>query len=226
MSSETNVSKKVVVAIINKRGPQVFSNLLKQYRKVRGDDEITFADLRDAIKELSTGDEPQLSVIQFKLPEDDKFKFMVFPIGTEFVVPEIETADEDDSADLDALEAEAAASMFDVTEMPLSDDLFSGYLVLGQNGDASTTTADFVTSKLQAQANFLKHVADMGVENVQLFGAVPLRFRIDTYAVPAAQLRAVEDEEDGVGIGYPATGEADIAVNHTTAAAVNPVIAL
>ena len=233
MSSETNVSKKVIVAIVKKRGPQIFSKLLKQYRQVRGDDDVTFADLRDAIKELSTGDEPQLTVVQYKTPEDDKFKWMVFPMGTEFIFPESEAEAEReaereaaaeaereaeleralseasaDDSDLDALEVEA--ERMDITSIPLSDDLFGGYLVLGQGSEG--TTADFVGSKLQAQANFLKHAGLLGVENVQLFGAVPIRFQIETYAVPASQVRAVEDEDEAENIAP--LGEADVATSH------------
>ena len=236
MSSETSISKKIVVAIVKKSVPKSFSKLLKQYRQVRGDDDGGTADMRDAIKELSTGDEPQLTVVQYKTPEDDKFKWLIFPKGTEFIFPESEAAEAEreaaeaaeaereaereaeleralseasaDDSDLDALEVEA--ERMDITSIPLSDDLFGGYLVLGQGSEG--TTADFVGSKLQAQANFLKHAGLLGVENVQLFGAVPIRFQIETYAVPASQVRAVEDEDESESIAP--LGEADVATSH------------
>lgn len=233
MSSETSISKKIVVAIVKKSVPKSFSKLLKQYRQVRGDDDGGTSDMRDAIKELSTGDEPQLTVVQYKTPEDDKFKWLIFPKGTEFIFPESEAEREAereaaeaaeaereaeleralseasaDDSDLDALEVEA--ERMDITSIPLSDDLFGGYLVLGQGSEG--TTADFVGSKLQAQANFLKHAGLLGVENVQLFGAVPIRFQIETYAVPASQVRAVEDEDESESIAP--LGEADVATSH------------
>ena len=186
----SDISKKVLVSIIKEKGPSSLLDLRRKYNKVRKA-EVTLSDIRDAVKELAGGEEPKLVVIQYQQPSDEKFGWTIFLAGTEFIFPQVEEDPEavDGDKALDALVSQQA----DADPRELAASLFEGFFIVAKD------EASYVTSAVQAQANAIKAIGDLGEDKVRVFGAVPVQLRIAAFEAISNGPVFADEEEDGEG---------------------------
>lgn len=198
MSDSKNVSRKLILALIKKYGPLTIGALVKKYKKLKPD--TAFSDVRAAVSSLATDDDaPKLTIVQFQSPGDEKFNWMIFQAGTEFVFPEEPSAQD---PDLDAL---SGGEEPPVPDLPLATDLMSGYFVVVDTAESSSIS--FSQDPVSACASALTAIGRVGGEAVNVYGAVPVRLDVAAFL-------------DRNGSLTPLVGGADVAAAVVTASAM------
>ena len=195
MSSDSkNISRKLIMTLIKKYGPMTIGALVKKYKKLKTD--TTFSDVRAAVSQMATDeDTPQLTIVQFQSPGEDKFNWMVFQAGTEFVFPETSSANED--PDLDALSGMMQEPP--VPDLPLATDLLTGYFVVVESGD--TIGISFMEDPVSACSKAIVETATHGREAVMVYGAVPVRLDVTAFLDRNGDLTPLVDAKEISGSG-------------------------
>jgi hypothetical protein len=190
MSSDSkNISRKLIMTLIKKYGPMTIGALVKKYKKLKTD--TAFSDVRAAVSQMATEeDAPPLTIVQFQTPGEDKFNWMIFQAGTEFVFPETSSANED--PDLDAL----SGMMQDppVPDLPLATDLLTGYFVVVESGD--TIGISFMEDAVSACSKAIVETAANGREAVMVYGAVPVRLDVTAFLDRNGDLTPLVDAKE------------------------------
>ena len=190
MSSDSkNISRKLIMTLIKKYGPMTIGALVKKYKKLKTD--TAFSDVRAAVSQMATDDDvPQLTIVQFQSPGEDKFNWMIFQTGTEFVFPETSSANE--APDLDAL-----SNMMQeppVPDLPLATDLLTGYFVVVESGD--TIGISFMEDPVSACSKAIVETATHGREAVMVYGAVPVRLDVTAFLDRNGDLTPLVDAKE------------------------------
>ena len=195
MSSDSkNLSRKLIMTLIKKYGPMTIGALVKKYKKLKTD--TAFSDVRAAVSQMATDDDtPQLTIVQFQTPGEDKFNWMIFQAGTEFVFPETSSADED--PDLDALSGMMQEPP--VPDLPLATDLLTGYFVVVESGD--TIGISFMEDPVSACSKAIVETATHGREAVMVYGAVPVRLDVTAFLDRNGDLTPLVDAKEISGSG-------------------------
>ncbi len=195
MSSDSkNISRKLIMTLIKKYGPMTIGALVKKYKKLKTD--TTFSDVRAAVSQMATDeDTPQLTIVQFQTPGEDKFNWMIFQAGTEFVFPETSSANED--PDLDALSGMMQEPP--VPDLPLATDLLTGYFVVVESGD--TIGISFMEDPVSACSKAIVETATHGREAVMVYGAVPVRLDVTAFLDRNGDLTPLVDAKEISGSG-------------------------
>lgn len=190
MSSDSkNVSRKLILTLIKKYGPLTLGALVKKYKKLKED--TTFSDVRAAVSQMATEeDAPPLTIVQFQTPGEDKFNWMIFQAGTEFVFPETSSANED--PDLDALSGMMQEPP--VPDLPLATDLLTGYFVVVESGD--TIGISFMEDPVSACSKAIVETATHGREAVMVYGAVPVRLDVTAFLDRNGDLTPLVDAKE------------------------------
>lgn len=190
MSSDSkNVSRKLILTLIKKYGPMTIGALVKKYKKLKTD--TAFSDVRAAVSQMATEeDAPPLTIVQFQSPGEDKFNWMIFQTGTEFVFPETSSANED--PDLDALSGMMQEPP--VPDLPLATDLLTGYFVVVESGD--TIGISFMEDPVSACSKAIVETATHGREAVMVYGAVPVRLDVTAFLDRNGDLTPLVDAKE------------------------------
>jgi hypothetical protein len=190
MSSDSkNVSRKLILTLIMKYGPLTLGALVKKYKKLKED--TAFSDVRAAVSQMATEeDAPPLTIVQFQTPGEDKFNWMIFQAGTEFVFPETSSANED--PDLDALSGMMQEPP--VPDLPLATDLLTGYFVVVESGD--TIGISFMEDAVSACSKAIVETAANGREAVMVYGAVPVRLDVTAFLDRNGDLTPLVDAKE------------------------------
>lgn len=190
MSSDSkNISRKLIMTLIKKYGPMTIGALVKKYKKLKTD--TAFSDVRAAVSQMATDDDtPQLTIVQFQSPGEDKFNWMIFQTGTEFVFPETSSANED--PDLDALSGMMQEPP--VPDLPLATDLLTGYFVVVESGD--TIGISFMEDPVSACSKAIVETATHGREAVMVYGAVPVRLDVTAFLDRNGDLTPLVDAKE------------------------------
>ena len=190
MSSDSkNISRKLIMTLIKKYGPMTIGALAKKYKKLKTD--TAFSDVRAAVSQMATDeDTPQLTIVQFQTPGEDKFNWMIFQAGTEFVFPETSSANED--PDLDALSGMMQEPP--VPDLPLATDLLTGYFVVVESGD--TIGISFMEDPVSACSKAIVETATHGREAVMVYGAVPVRLDVTAFLDRNGDLTPLVDAKE------------------------------
>lgn len=195
MSSDSkNISRKLIMTLIKKYGPMTIGALVKKYKKLKTD--TAFSDVRAAVSQMATDeDAPPLTIVQFQTPGEDKFNWMIFQTGTEFVFPETSSANED--PDLDALSGMMQEPP--VPDLPLATDLLTGYFVVVESGD--TIGISFMEDPVSACSKAIVETATHGREAVMVYGAVPVRLDVTAFLDRNGDLTPLVDAKEISGSG-------------------------
>ncbi len=190
MSSDSkNVSRKLILTLIKKYGPLTLGALVKKYKKLKED--TAFSDVRAAVSQMATEeDAPPLTIVQFQTPGEDKFNWMIFQAGTEFVFPE--TSNHIEDSDLEAL-AEMTQET-PVPDLPLATDLLTGYFVVVESGD--TIGISFMEDAVSACSKAIVETAANGREAVMVYGAVPVRLDVTAFLDRNGDLTPLVDAKE------------------------------
>lgn len=190
MSSDSkNISRKLIMTLIKKYGPMTIGALVKKYKKLKTD--TAFSDVRAAVSQMATEeDAPPLTIVQFQTPGEDKFNWMIFQTGTEFVFPETSSANED--PDLDALSGMMQEPP--VPDLPLATDLLTGYFVVVESGD--TIGISFMEDPVSACSKAIVETATHGREAVMVYGAVPVRLDVTAFLDRNGDLTPLVDAKE------------------------------
>ena len=190
MSSDSkNVSRKLILTLIKKYGPLTLGALVKKYKKLKED--TAFSDVRAAVSQMATEeDAPPLTIVQFQTPGEDKFNWMIFQAGTEFVFPE--TSSDNEDPDLDALSGMMQEPP--VPDLPLATDLLTGYFVVVESGD--TIGISFMEDAVSACSKAIVETAANGREAVMVYGAVPVRLDVTAFLDRNGDLTPLVDAKE------------------------------
>jgi hypothetical protein len=218
MSSDSkNVSRKLILTLIKKYGPLTLGALVKKYKKLKTD--TAFSDVRAAVSQMATEeDAPPLTIVQFQTPGEDKFNWMIFQAGTEFVFPETSSANED--PDLDALSGMMQEPP--VPDLPLATDLLTGYFVVVESGD--TIGISFMEDPVSACSKAIVETATHGREAVMVYGAVPVRLDVTAFLDRNGDLTPLVDAKEISGSNVVSLQNSSQSANKQTSQEATPAI--
>lgn len=157
--------KKIIVKIVEKKKGVKLVEIVKylegKSEAIEGLGEVNFGTVKSAVTSLFS--EGRIDIIEYKLPgEGEKFRIFALPKAT------VVTYTETDQA-ADAPQFIQPPPVIE-TQVILPADLFTGYVIIGDNASEFAEQADV------AQATYMDMAAKN--ESPRLFGAVPIKLQV------------------------------------------------